>query len=61
MRPVTELRQLATEERRLARRPQIIECLDALLELTTKRQRPKTDRKAYMRAYMAKYRKRGPK
>ena len=35
MRPLSELRQLATEERRLARRPQVIELLDALLDLTS--------------------------
>lgn len=37
MRQFPELRQLATEERRLVRRPQLLECLDALLELTTGR------------------------
>lgn len=57
MRPLADLRQLATEERRLARRPQVIELCDAVLELTAKHAKPPTDRKAYMRQYMAEYRK----
>ena len=34
MKALSELRQLATEERRLARRPHLVELLDAILELS---------------------------
>lgn len=60
MRSTTELRRLAEDERKMARRPQVIELCDAVLELTVVRapkpEKPKTDRKAYMREFMRKRR-----
>lgn len=50
------LRRLAEAERKVARRPGVIELCDAVLAITLTAEKPKTDRKAYMREFMRKKR-----
>jgi hypothetical protein len=63
MRPLPDLIIMAQQERARLNYASpyhhpLIECLDALIELATRLQPPKANRRDYMRAYMAKYRAR---